>query len=257
MNRRITHIAPVMVFLLMCLGVEAQVYNTRISAKIDLEPNTEFIEITGSAFNKTEINESLYYILRVITKDSNNSNASTSDKSGRFVLAAGEKSNLAQTTISAQTTDRIVLLLLIYDANKKLLGKDRVVVNGTAEDERMAAKTGDRVFMNTAVKKNEGFMLRGLVIQETKTRPGRDFYSMFYTAYLNNNINGEKIVTIKETLSIANNTKIEVLVDNVKILEFFVRPQNEYLKAYSTEAIRRVNKYFQNLREGKYVINQY
>ena len=96
-----------------------------------------------------------------------------------------------------------------------------------------------------------------MVIEETKTRPGRDFYQMFYTEYNNKNINGEKIVTIKEELTIGNNTKLEVYVDDKKILEFFVRPQNDYLKAYANEAIRRVNIYFQNLREGKYVINQY
>lgn len=246
-----------MVLLLMCLSLEAQVYNTRISAKIDLEANTEFIQITSSAFNKTEISESLYYILRIIKKDPLSTGTLTDDQSGRVVLSAGEKANLASATLSSNTTDRTVLLLLVYDTNKKLLGKDRVVVNGTEEDRRMAAKTGDRVWFNSGKRKTEGFILKGLVIEETKTRPGRDFYSMFYAEYLNKNINGEKIVTIKEELAIANNTKIEVLVDGVKILEFFVRPQNEYLKAYSNEAIRRVNLYFQKLREGKYVINHY
>ena len=130
-------------------------------------------------------------------------------------------------------------------------------MNGTEEDRRLAAKTGDRVWFNDGIRRDQGFVLRGLVIEETKTRPGRDFYQMFYTEYTNKNINGEKIVTIKEELTIGNNTKLEVYVDDKKILEFFVRPQNEYLKAYSNEAIRRVNIYFQNLREGKYVINQY
>ncbi len=238
----------------------AQIYNTQIEAKINLEANTEFIEITGSAYNKTQLNESLRYELSVIKYDPIQRNSSKNEQTGRVVLTPGDKQNLSKTTINTSDTSRMIILMLVYNLDNKLLGLDRVVINATEEDKKAAAKTTNvRVFMpgETVQDKDEGILLRGIVIEDTKTKPGRDFYNLFYIEYRNKSINGEKIVTIKETLSLANNTKIEVLVGDVVILEFFVRPQGNYLEALSDEAIRRVNNYFDNLRAGKYTVNQY
>jgi len=100
-------------------------------------------------------------------------------------------------------------------------------------------------------------VLRGIVIEETKTKPGRDFYTLFYSDYLKYNINGEQVVKIKESLSLANNTKIEVIAGDTKVLEFFVRPQPDYLKTLATEAIKRVYGYFKDVKEGKYIVKHY
>jgi hypothetical protein len=238
----------------------AQIYNTQIDAKINLKSNTEFIEITGSAYNKTQLNESLRYELSVIKNEPGKQNSSKNEQSGRIVLAPGDKQNLSKTTINTSDTSRMIILLLVYNLDNKLLGLDRVVINATEEDKNLAAKASNvRVFLagETVQDEDDGVFLKGIVIEDTKTKPGRDFYNLFYLEYRNKNINGEKIVTIKETLSLANNTKIEILVGDVNILEFFVRPQGNYLEDLSDEAIRRVNIYFDNLRAGKYIVNHY
>ena len=106
-------------------------------------------------------------------------------------------------------------------------------------------------------KAEDGVILRGIVTEETKTKPGRDFYRMFYSLYTTNNINGEEIVNIKETLSLNNNTKIEISVANETVLEFFVRPQEEYLKTMSEVAIKRVYWYLQKYKENKNIQKHY
>lgn len=260
MHKVVQHITIAMGMLLLSYSSIAQIYNTRIQAKLNLEANTEFVEITGSAYNKTQLNESVRYVLSVIKNSSGDANASKNEQNGRIVLSPGEKQNVSQTTINASDTDRMIILLLLYNLEDQLMGLDRVVLNGTAEDKKLAGKsTTVRVYLPGEKIDNGGMggLMRGIVIEDTKTKPGRDFYNLFYTDYRNKNINGEKIVTIKETLALANNTKIEVLVGDVKILEFFVRPQGNFLKALSDEAIRRTNIYFDNLRAGKYIVNQY
>lgn len=260
MHKVILHITILFGLLFLSENSGAQIYNTQIDAKINLEANTEFIEITGSAYNKTRLNESLRYVLSVIKNVPGQANSSKDEQNGRVVLAPGDKQNLSKTTISTGDTNRMIILLLVYNLDNKLLGLDRVVINATQEDKKLAAKaTNVRVFLagETVQDKEDGVFLRGIVIEDAKTKPGRDFYNLFYSEYRNKNINGEKIVTIKETLSLANNTKIEVLVGDVKILEFFVRPQGNYLEDLADEAIRRVNSYFDNLRAGKYIVNQY
>ena len=260
MDNVLQHIALILVLPLISLSSYAQIYNTRIEAKINVEANAEFIELTGSAYNKTQLNESLRYVLSVIKNRFGDANSSKNEQNGRVVLNPGEKMNLSKTTINTNDPERMIILLLLYNLEDQLVGLDRVVMNGTLEDKKLAEKTKNvRVFMagETVQNKDVGVFLRGIVIEDTKTKPGRDFYNLFSSDYRNKNINGEKIVTIKETLSIANNTKIEVLVGDVKILEFFVRPQGNYLEDLSKEAIRRVNIYFDNLRAGKYIVNHY
>lgn len=243
--------------------VFAQIYNTEVEANINMENNGDMYQITGSAVNKTASNQSLRYVLSVIKNGPNNSNTSKNDQSGRFILEIGQKKNLSTTTINADDKDRVIILLLIYDEVDKPLGMDRVVINGTEEDiekERLENVERERtvnVSPDAINKAEDGVILRGIVTEETKTKPGRDFYRMFYSLYTTNNINGEEIVNIKETLSLNNNTKIEISVANETVLEFFVRPQEEYLKAMSEVAIKRVYWYLQKYKENKNIQKHY
>lgn len=243
--------------------VFAQIYNTEVEANINMENNGDMYQITGSAVNKTASNQSLRYVLSVIKNGPNNSNTSKNDQSGRFILEIGQKKNLSTTTINADDKDRVIILLLIYDEVDKPLGMDRVVINGTEEDiekERLENVERERtvnVSPDALNKAEDGVILRGIVTEETKTKPGRDFYRMFYSLYTTNNINGEEIVNIKETLSLNNNTKIEISVANETVLEFFVRPQEEYLKTMSEVAIKRVYWYLQKYKENKNIQKHY
>lgn len=243
--------------------VFAQIYNTEVEANINMENNGDMYQITGSAVNKTASNQSLRYVLSVIKNGPNNSNTSKNDQSGRFILEIGQKKNLSTTTINADDKDRVIILLLIYDEVDKPLGMDRVVINGTEEDiekERLENVERERtvnVSPDAINKAEDGVILRGIVTEETKTKPGRDFYRMFYSLYTTNNINGEEIVNIKETLSLNNNTKIEIFVANETVLEFFVRPQEEYLKTMSEVAIKRVYWYLQKYKENKNIQKHY
>ena len=54
--------------MLISISGYSQVYNTQVEAKIELKSNNNLIEITGFAFNKTEIDQSLRYVLSVIKK---------------------------------------------------------------------------------------------------------------------------------------------------------------------------------------------
>lgn len=242
---------------------QSQTYNSEVEAKINMENNGERIQITGSAANKTASTRSLRYVLSTIRNNPNNSNSSKNDQSGRFVLDPGEKKNLSTTAINANDTDRVIILLLIYDEEDTPLGMDRIVINGTDEDieeirlEKRDEKKATNISPDAKQTLADGAILRGIVTEETKTKPGRDFYKMFYSLYLANNINGQEAVNIKEVLSLNNNTKIEVSVAGEKVFEFFVRPQQDYLKMLSEVTVRRVYWFLQKYEENKKVQKYY
>jgi len=75
--------------------------------------------------------------------------------------------------------------------------------------------------------------------------------------YTVNNINANKIVKIKEVLALGRNTKIEVLVGEKKVFEFFVRPSIDYLTKVNDQAILRVYKYLKNLEESADIQQRY
>lgn len=246
------------VFIIAPWYASAQYYNEEVQATIAIEVvDDSFLKVVASAYNKTEVNKSLRYVLSVIKSTNEIGNKSSNKQEGRFVLEAGIKKNLSNTSINVEASDRTIILLLVYDEGDKIIGKDRKVLNGLEGEEDLVQK--DAAAVNLDVKKSEedGFILRGMVIENTKTKAGGDFYDLFYSAYLSQNINGEKIVKINEKLAIANNTQIQIVVGDDVVMQFIMNPRSQYLSAMAEQAIYRVNLYFQRLRNQKNQIIRY
>ena len=75
--------------------------------------------------------------------------------------------------------------------------------------------------------------------------------------YTRNNINGNKIVKIREVLALGRNTKIEVFVGEDKVFEFFVRPSQDYLTRVNDMAIVKVYQYFKRLEKSADIDQRY
>ena len=248
-------IVPFLFTLLISLGAQAQIYNSEVVAKIDLEDTYNRLTITGTALNRTEINQSLCYDLIVLNRDKGSTNKSKNSQNGRFVLAPGQQKNLSVTSINKDEKERIIILLLIYNSEDALIGKDRIVINadenGDIEKIVLQKKTDTTsASLDQQYENADGLVLRGIVVEDTKTKLGSDFYKMFYLEYLQNNINGREIVTIKEVLAIGNNTKIEIYVGDNIVAEFIVRPQNDYLIEMRNQALVRVHRYLLDLERN-------
>ena len=258
--KRAITFAVILFFSLNCFGQ----YNTDVEAKIKINQKDEHANIIGTAFNKTEIYQSLFYKLTVFKTDTDG-NKSNDEQSARFVLNANEKKELSTITVSSKGSSRIIILLLVYNLDNKIIGKDRIVFNDTKKSEDDIKVKQDIIAKVNAGKEKQdidtnnrdGLELKGIVVEETKTKPGRDFYRLFYELYSSNEINGNKVVTIKEILALGRNTKIEVLVGDTKVFAFFVRPSSEYLKKMNDYAIIKVYKYFLNLKKESKKIKRY
>jgi len=249
-------------FLLICciapIGIFAQFYNEEVEATIDIEVvDNSYLEVVSSAYNKTEINKSLRYVLSVIKSNTNGSNTSNNKQEGRFVIEAGIKKNLSKTSLNVIEEDRTIILLLLYDDNNNIIGKDRKVLNGIEGEEDLVEKEPEDSNLDIKDSTEDGFILRGMVIENTKTKAGGDFYDLFYSSYLSKNIDGERIVKIEEKLAIANNTQIQVFVGDDMVMQFILNPRSQFLTTMAEQAIYRVNLYFQRLRNQKNQIIRY
>src|SRR5690554_6062765 len=236
----------------------SQLYNREIEAKIEIENNHEFIVVSATGYNKTAIDQSLRYVFSEIRTKSDDDSQTKEDITNYFTLKPSEKTSLHSRVVNADETDRIIFLLLIYDLNDELKGKDRVVFNEDSDSKEQGEVTISRepttkVISNSSFdvdeRNKDGVVLRGIVLNETKTKPGQDFYNFFYSKYSLNDINADKIVVIKEMFAMGLTTQIQVVVDDTPVFEFIVQPRDDFLKAASDMAIARVSNYLEQSKK--------
>ena len=116
------------VMLLMSAISYSQITNTVVKAKIEMEEIEGNVKITGTAENLSDIIQSLTYKLSVIKNSNLNDNQSSSSQEGLFTLDPSETKKLSETQINLERDVEIIVLLLFYDENKQLIGKDRIVI---------------------------------------------------------------------------------------------------------------------------------
>lgn len=214
-------------------------YNKSVKAEIFLKNQDNFVEIVGIASNLSQVDQPIRYELAVLKKDTLN-NTSKTKQTGRVTVKKGFKAALSKTAVSLNVPEQITIMLLLYDTNDKLVGKELKII---------------KPFTNSIEQPREvvadGFAIKGIVVEKTRTKPAKDFYKEFYRLYNLYRINGDQIVTITESIAQGRNSRIEVKVGYKLVYEFYVNPNPKYIKEISKVAIQRVNLFFNNAEAQK------
>lgn len=223
--------------------LHAQILNTEVKAKIELSYFEGMVSVTGTAENLDDGMKNLSYTLSVIKKNKQTANTSNNSQNGEFTLNPNEKKILSTTKINQSTKDEIIILLLIYDDNDVMVGKDRIIVEEKKSE---------------VLNKNEAELeITGIVSDDTKTKVGKDFYDIYFSKYNSEAIKGNQIVQIEEQLNIGRTTILKITIDNKLISEFIANPNEEFLSQKAEEAIQITKKYFKDLEKLKNRIEQY
>ncbi|GAB5400532.1 MAG: hypothetical protein Aureis2KO_21170 [Aureisphaera sp.] len=256
---RATILVTFLCISLFSIGCTAQIYNAEIEASIDIESNGEFFDVTGFAANKSDGDKSLRYVLSIFKNDSIGNNLSKDEKTDRIVLRSGEKKRLPTLNVNAELKTRTIALLLIYDKEDKIVGKDRVIMNelGAIQEEQQVVAKNNSVSDDKVYSGADGVVLKGIVVENTKTKPGQDFYRSYAQKYLLDQIEGEEVVVVNEVFALGTSTKIQVLAGDIIIFQFFLNPRADYLDQMVEAAIRRTNIYFNQMRKSRSLVKKY
>lgn len=244
------------VFLCLLQFSYGQITNKEIIAEIKTSKTEGFVNIKATVKSKTQIIKSLRYVMYVIKVNAETSNSNRGEQSGRFVLKPNENKELSSTSINQNIKDKVTVLLLIYDTEDNLVAKDRLVV---LNDDGKGVKKETIKQKQENVSSQEAYNFtgfRGIVTEDTRTKPGRDFYKMFYSDYLLKSIKGERVVKISEQFSLGSNTIVSIHIDNQLVYQFNVQPRTDYLMQQSNQAILAVSNYFQRLEQQKAYITR-
>lgn len=169
-----------MLFLFQFQFAVSQAVYKEVNAKIDVEEVENIISITGSVENLKLEFKNISFKLTVFKKNISNNSKSDNAQAGRITLEPSKKVVLSKTQINRAKDDKIIILLLIYDEKDKIIGKDRIVYG---EDEEASTEV---------LKVNDGIEMVGIVLNETKTKLGNDFYDYFYSEYSKLKLNSKK-----------------------------------------------------------------
>jgi len=233
-------------FLLNMQVVSSQVVYKEVKAKIDIEEIENILSVTGTVENLKSEFKNISFKLSVFKKNKSNSNKSDNAQDGRITLEPIQKVILSKTQINVNKDDQIIILLLIYDENNAIIGKDRIAIGGEEEESKMGVS-----------RPKDGLEMIGIVSNDTKTKLGNDFYDFFYSEFTKLKISSNKIVSVQEELTFGRTTKIFVNIDGEIIDEFITRPDEDFLKYMAEMSSAKVFKYFKNIEKQNKYIFQY
>jgi len=245
----------IIIIILALLSTEAifgqQITNQNVLAKINTEEVNDVIGIKSTVTNKEGDIKSLRYVQYIINTNLETTQSNRDEQSSRFILNAYESKELNVTSINKNIKDKVTALLLVYDADDKLVAKDRLVIINDNETKKKLKKTiGSQQL-------NDGISLTGIVTDNTKTKSGRDFYREFFSVYTLRQIKAKQIINIEEKLSLGRNTNIVITADGKIIHQFPARPNTDFIKQMTRVTIEQLNRHIQNIEKQKQLITQY
>ncbi|KXN98754.1 hypothetical protein LS48_09340 [Aequorivita aquimaris] len=241
--------------IMLCITTEinAQFYNKDYVAKIYIKKESEFFTFAATAENLTPTDINLRYDFSVYSTDDNN-NTSRNNQTDRFFLKANEKKVLSTVSVNYSVDDKIVLVLVLYDKDDKPVGQDRIELIYENGYQRIVNE--DVLNPKTAASQDQaapqdGYVMDGLVVENTLTKAGRDFYKYFYSEYFNRGMQTKKNILIEEVPGRMRSTRISVKIDDKLIWQFFSQPKKSFLQSMAIAALDRCIAYLQQLQKQK------
>lgn len=225
------------VFLLLCSLLTTVISkgqdgrDSLIVAKIEAVTSEDLI-----TFRPTVQNNGVYHyvldFLMLVKKTDANKNLSINQQKGKFTLEPNELKSLSSTTINQTHYQTITAILFIRDELKnQLITKDSVVI--IPEDV-------------VPIRETALSFIRGIVVDDSKTKMGRDYYDLFYSTYNQYPTKFDFVIHISELPYRGLSSVLQVKVDQDLIYEFFTNPDEEYIRQQVFATFQRLLAYANN-----------
>lgn len=190
----------------------------KVTARIERSILENQIKIKAVVINNTAVYKELNYLL-ISIKKGNGGNLSNNQQSGKFSVNPNEVKVLSEMSVNLESKDALKAFLYIRDEESKtLVAKDSLELNGDLFRKKTAR-----------VEDDAAYELKGLTIDETKTKVGKDFYDMFYIQYSQLPDKSVSAVTISELPLRGTSGQINIQIDDKIIYSFMTNPGEDYL----------------------------
>lgn len=204
----------------------------KIVAKIEKEVIEKQLKIKALITNNTSTYQELNYLLISIKKGAGG-NLSNNKQSGKFSINPNESKSLSEMSVNLEKQDALKAFLYIRDEEThKLLAKDSLEINQDFFKKNVSV-----------VEKEEAYEISGLMIDETKSKIGKDFYDLFYIQYNQNPDKSNSAITITELPARGTSGQINIQIDDKVIYSFMTNPSEDYLKEQLDFTLRYIKDF--------------
>lgn len=205
----------------------------KVNARIESSLLENQVRLKAVVVNNTAVYKELNYLL-VSIKKGNGGNLSNNQQSGKFSVNPNEVKVLSEINVNLESKDALKAFLYIRDEEtQKLIAKDSLELNSDLFKKKTAK-----------IEEDAAYELRGLTIDETKTKVGKDFYDMFYMQYSQLPDKSSSVITITEFPLRGTSGQITIQMEDKIIYSFMTNPAEDYLKeqlSYSLKYIKEFN----------------
>lgn len=204
----------------------------KIIAKIEHSMVENQMKLKATVVNNTAIYKELNYLL-VSIKKGGDGNLSNNRQSGKFSINPNEVKVLSEISVNLDKKDALKAFLYIKDEEtQKLVAKDSLEFN----NDWFKKKAG-------RVEEETVFELKGLTIDETKSKVGKDFYDLFYMQYSQLPDKSNAPVTISELPARGTSSQINVEIEDKVIYSFMTNPSEDYLKEQLAGSLKYIKEF--------------
>jgi len=225
------------VFFIICLSCYVGFSQSEIDVygKINVDKKDSFISLKAEINNDGLLHVDKLFYNFIALKKGIDDNYSNNRQSGEFSVKPTEKIEVSSIRVNLNEDEELKVYLFVKYRDK-LISKDSLWI--IPKDKKVAEK-----------KKEKDFFLKGIVVDEAITKIGKDYHDYFYQVYLLSGIKYPFVIKIKERPGMGRTSIIEVEVEDVKIHEFFSRPDEEFLKSNVGVALERLYFYAKQREE--------
>lgn len=230
----IRYVIFILFFLLIEVVQGQEFENISIKSAIKTVQRDDFV-----TFRSIIVNNQDYFIdelnYNFVVLKLSGGNVSKSNQSNDFSLKPNEEKILSEINLNLKSKDEVKAYLFIKQKGK-LIHRDTLFL-----------------LKKKSVKQEvdeEEYILKGIVVDEAITRIGKDYHDLFFKEYL---VSGKKypfIIKIIEKPALGRTSVIHLEAEGKKIHEFFVRPDEEYLKTNVVLAMRKLRTFNSNRKSA-------
>ena len=246
------------------LELTAQPEEALVSARIELLPNGDLSSIRGFCDNHTTAPLYLNYRLSLRLKGPNG--VINDQQSGDFDLTAGTSMFLGAMQVTLHPEDQLRVDLEVFTGVIRVAVDSLVVEPMNSEKgpkpEALVATEAlidkaDRLpqeLKESPVDQSEpkpdqlrssalNLEIDGLVIDDTRTKIGYDFYDLFFNKWIPPDGVSDFIITVKELPNIGRSSRVALLVNEDEVLQRILSPRYDLIESQVNLSIRVLRKY--------------
>ena len=147
----------------------------------------------------------------------------------------------------------LFFFFMFFSSISDAKGQEKKNVNDSIRTLKILKKTLNEIIEKNKMAEDPNFDMEidGLIMDETMTKVGRDFYDMFFSVWIAPEKVKNYTVTIKEMVLPGIATEISVLVNESLVFKQKVQPRYDVLEQMTKYANQRVVQYLNNYEKMK------